>query len=441
MATRFTTFRYRFDRRVHEDAMLHQHAGASRFAFNQGLHFVKEALEQRKSDESIKVPWSDFDLINAFNKWKHTSAAGLDDNQKPGLPWKDTVCAQVFEEALVDAAKGLKAFVDSRRGKRKGKKIAFPKFKKKHKCRLSFRFRNKIQKGMSSIRVERRGVRLPKIGLLKVHDDTRKLRRILRRGGRIVFATVSFDQGAWYVAVNVEAKPLHPSQIHQKRTEKIGLDRGLTDFIVGANQHAEEIHRVKAPKPLKHSLRKLRIQNRSLSRKKKFSKNWVVAKKTLNQTHARIKNIRNDFLHKLSTRLIKNHDSLVIEHLNIAGLIKNPKMSRHIADAAWGEFARMLEYKAAWHGTELEKADRFFASTQTCSQCHRIREEKLTLKDRVFKCPHCGFTADRDVNAGASLAQQLEIGIAAAKRSEALKACGEESSGSMKMSSFGRPEA
>src|SRR6185437_14284117 len=110
MATRFTTFRYKFDLRAHEAPMLHQHAGASRFAFNQGLHFVKEALEQKKSDESIKIPWSDFDLINAFNKWKHTSAAGVDDNQKPGLTWKGTVCAQVFEEALVDAAKGLKAF-------------------------------------------------------------------------------------------------------------------------------------------------------------------------------------------------------------------------------------------------------------------------------------------------------------------------------------------
>jgi putative transposase len=434
---RFTTFNYGLDLRAGESDRNWQYAGASRFSFNQGLRFVKEALEQKKANDVVKVPWSDFDLINAFNKWKNTSAAGVDENGKPGLTWQKSICAQVFEEALVDASKGLRAFSDSKKGKRKGKTIAFPKPKKKHKCRPSFRFRNKVAKnGAASIRIENRTIRLPKLGVLKIHDNTRDLRRLLKRGGRILFATVHFEGNRWRVSINVEAGPLHPTQLHQRQTRAVGLDRGLSAFVVAADEYANEVDRVIAPKPLNKALKILRRKNRSLSRKKKFSKNWIHSKQSLNKTHATIKNIRRDFLQKLSTRLVKNHDHLVIESLNITGMIKNRRLSRHIADASWGEFARMLEYKAAWHGTKLEKADRFFPSTRTCSQCCK-KNDALALAERVFRCKFCGFTADRDVNAGACLANFLKISLAAAKHSEALNACGEESSGLMKMSSSG----
>ena len=434
---RFTTFNYSIDARPSEDPWLWQHAGASRFAYNQGIRFVSEALENRKTDSDVKVPWSSFDLINAFNAWKKSSAAGVDENGSIGLHWRDSVCAQVFEEGLVDLAKGLKGFSDSKKGKRCGKKIGFPKLKKKFKSRPSFRIRNKLKKnGLMDIRIDDRTIHLPKIGSLKINDDTRKLRQLLKGGARVMFATISFDGKRWRVALNVKAGPLHPKRLHQCYSEPVGIDRGLKAFIVVADKQANEIERVVAPKPLSRSLKILRRRNKTLSRKKKLSKNFIKAKCTLRRTHARITNVRRDFIQKLSTKLVKNHDNFVIESLNIAGLIRNPKLARHIADASWGDFGRMLEYKAIWHTAKLEQADRFFASTQTCSQCHRKRKIPLELSDRVFTCEYCEFTADRDVNAAACLANMIQINLAAAKRSEALNACGEESSGSMRMASL-----
>ena len=251
--------------------MLARHAGASRFAFNQCLQIVKTALTHRKTGPSVDVPWTGFDLINTFNAWKKTESAGrvfavgtegTIDTVVTGLAWRDEVCQQVFEEAAVDLGKGLKAWSDSRSGKRKGKRIGFPRFKKKTGAVPSFRLRNKHPKDKPpAIRIgdsqRPRSITLPGIGQIGVHDDTRRLRCMLTKNrAKILFATITQHAGRWWVSLNVEAAELHPAHQHPPRPDSdpgdwVGADRGLSAFLVAARPDGTEVDRITdAPKAL-----------------------------------------------------------------------------------------------------------------------------------------------------------------------------------------------
>jgi putative transposase len=261
---RHTTFKFCLDPAVEQCQVLARHAGASRFAFNQCLRIVKAALTVRKSDPSTDVPWTGFDLINTFNAWKKTEDAGrvfaVDtegsiDTVVTGLAWRAEVCQQVFEEAAVDLGKGLKAWSDSRCGKRKGKRVGFPRFKKKTGAAQSFRLRNRHRKDKpSAIRLgddnRPRSITLPGIGQIGVHDDTRRLRRMLTKNrAKILFATITHHAGRWWVSVNVEADELHPAHRHPLRPESdrggwVGVDRGLSAYVVAARADGEEVDRM-----------------------------------------------------------------------------------------------------------------------------------------------------------------------------------------------------
>jgi Helix-turn-helix domain len=190
---RHTTFRFALDPTPAQERSLMRHAGASRFAYNQALQLMTDALAACRIDPSVPVPWSGFDLINAFNAWKKTEAAGrvfavardgTTTKQVTGLAWRHQVAAQVFEEAAVDLSRALSAYTESRTGDRKGPRVGFPRRKRKESCRDSFRLRNRRNQGGSfRIRVGQghpRSVTLPTIGTIRVHDDTRHLRRLLR---------------------------------------------------------------------------------------------------------------------------------------------------------------------------------------------------------------------------------------------------------------------
>jgi putative transposase len=193
--TRQTTFSFTLDPTPEQEAALCRHAGAARFAFNQSLRLVVNALQAKKEQPEARVPWSGFDLINAFNAWKRSPEAGVDAEGNPGLPWRDEVCAQVYEESAVDLGRALEAVSAWRRGERKGKRPNMPRFKKKSTARRSFRLRNKGSGAKSAIRLGEgiaRSVRLPKLGTIAVRECTRKLRRMLSKArAKIWFATLS----------------------------------------------------------------------------------------------------------------------------------------------------------------------------------------------------------------------------------------------------------
>ncbi|MDT5389372.1 MAG: putative transposase, partial [Mycobacterium sp.] len=372
----------------------------------------------------VTVPWSGFDLINAFNAWKTTEAAGrvfvvdahgVAEMQVSGLTWRREVCQQVFEEAAVDLSKGLKAWSDSRASKRKGRRVGFPRFKKKTGSVPSFRLRNKHIKGRPpAIRVggndRPRSITLPGIGALGVHDDTRRLRRMLANGrAKICFATVSHHGGRWWVSLNVEAADLHPAHRHRPRDSGnndgwVGVDRGLSAFLVAATSDGTEVARIHdAPKALTNGMFKQRRLAKSLSRTRKGSSNRRDAAAKLGQHHHHVANVRRHFLHQVSNARVKTHDRLVIEDLNVSGMLANHHLARAISDAGWAEFARILAYKHTWRGGQLVVADRWYPSSKLCGQCGTVRSD-LTLADRVFTCG-CGHTADRDTNAATNLAR------------------------------------
>jgi putative transposase len=420
---RHTTFRFCLDATVEQQAVLVRHAGASRFAYNQCLQMVKTALTQHRIDPDSKVPWTKFDLINTFNAWKTTGSAGrlfavdregVAEETVTGLSWRGDVCQQVFEEAAVDCARALAAWSDSRSGKRTGRRVGFPRFKKKGGGTRGFRLRNKQAKGRkSAIQVGKthpRSVTLPGIGTIRVHDDTRRLRRMLAKDrAKILSATVSYSAGRWWISLTAEAADLHSAQRHPARADGdhsgwAGVDRGLSAFLVAATSDGCEVARVdNAPKALANGMRNQRRLAKSLSRKKKGSNRYNRAAVRLARHHKRVRNIRRHFLHAVSNELVKTHDRIVLEDLNVAGMLANRRLARAISDAGWAEFARQLRYKADWRGGEIATADRWYPSSQTCSQCHE-RTQGLTLADRVFTCS-CGHSADRDLNAAVNLAR------------------------------------
>lgn len=421
--SRHTTFRFCLDPTVEQLDVLARHAGAARFAFNQCLGMVKTAVNQRKADPAIDVPWTGFDLINTFNGWKKTQDAGrvftVDTTGEAqiivtGLPWRREVCQQVFEEAAVDCGRALAAWSDSRSGERKGKRVGFPRFKKKTAVVASFRLRNKHPKGRPpAIRVgdnnRPRSVTLPGIGQIGVHDDTRRLRRMLAKSrAKILFATVTHHAGRWWLSLNVQAADLHPAHQHRTRRPQdgggwVGVDRGLSALLVAATAHGHEVARITdAPKALAAGMRRQQRLAKSLSRKQKGSRNRRDAAARLGRHHHHVANVRRHFLHQVSNELVKTHNRLVIEDLNVSGMLRNHRLAQAISDAGWAELARLLRYKQAWRNGTIVIADRWYPSSKLCPACGAIHGD-LALADRVFTCG-CGHSADRDANAAVNLA-------------------------------------
>ncbi|WP_265521178.1 RNA-guided endonuclease InsQ/TnpB family protein [Oerskovia flava] len=311
---------------------LARHEGAARFAFNQGLRLhlnARNASKEGTDDGAVKIPWTGFDLINAFNTWKKTEDAGrrfvidgsgVAELEITGLAWRSEVSAQVFEEAVVDLGKALKAWTASRRGKRAGRPVGHPRFKKKNYERGSFRMRNKTSSTKTGERAtirlgeaEPRSVTLPGIGAIKVHDDTRRLRRMLDKGrARILFATVSRRGGRWRISLNVEAADLHPAAQHPARDDAghigwAGVDRGLHAPVVAALANGEQILRIdEAPKALRAAQPVTRRLQKSVSRKAKGSASRRAAVRRLARHHERVRARRHHFLHQVSNLLVKN---------------------------------------------------------------------------------------------------------------------------------------
>jgi putative transposase len=441
---RHTTFRYALDPTPAQDAQLARHAGARRFAYNQCLRLVKDALDARQRDPTAMVPWTGFDLIKMFNAWKTTEAAGRRFVAAPdgtittlvtGLPWRGEVSQQIFEEAAVDLSRGLAAWDASRKGERPGPKIEFPTFRRKTGSRPSFRLRDKGRSGRGYIRVgdrHPRSVTLPTLGNIRVHDNTRPLRRLLRPipqpdpttrqirripRARILFATVTRRADRWYVGVTVEAPDLHPTRQHQPRPASdhggwIGLDRGLTHLVVAATADRVDIGRFAPPRSLARALPRLRHRSRTLNRRRAGYARYGKASERLVRLHAHIANQRRWWLHQVTTQLVQTHDRLALETLATSNLLRNRRLARAIADAAWAELRWQLTYKQRWHNGQLRYADRWFASSKTCSGCHAVKPI-LRLAERVYRCEACGLVCDRDVNAAANLAAWAETQAAA----------------------------
>lgn len=211
--------------------------------------------------------------------------------------------------------------------------------------------------------------------------------------------------GRWTVSllVDVEIEPL------PKSPNQIGIDLGITSLVALSTGE-----KVANPKGFKAKSRKLKKAQKALSRKVKGSSNRYKARLKVAKVHAEISDARQDFLHKLTTRLVRENQTIAVEDLVVKNMVKNRKLSQAISDASWGEFVRQLEYKCDWYGRDFVKIDRWFPSSKRCGHCGHV-VEKLPLNIRSWTCPECGTEHDRDVNAANNiLAAGLAVSVCGA---------------------------
>ena len=231
-------------------------------------------------------------------------------------------------------------------------------------------------------------IKVPNLGLVRMREK-------LRHTGKILSAKIFKQGGKWFVSVAVELQNIIKPQ--PKTDKQVGIDLGITDLATLSNGE-----KIQAPKPLKRYLNKLKKASKCLSRKQKGSKNREKAKTKLSRLHFKISNIRKDFLHKLTTSLVKSYDVICLENLNIKGMVKNRKLSRAINDLGFYEFKRQLIYKANQWGKTVKELDRFYPSSKTCHNCN-YKLDNLLLSMRNWQCPNCHITHDRDINASINI--------------------------------------
>ncbi len=228
--------------------------------------------------------------------------------------------------------------------------------------------------------------------------------------GRILSASISREADRWYVSLTVERERPDPVPV---AGPVVGVDLGLSSFAVLSDGTVLE-----SPKALDRSLRRLQRVSKAHSRKQRGSHNRRKSAMRLARLHRRIRNQRQDFLHQATTALAKTKSVIVVEDLNVRGMVRNRHLARHISDAGWSEFRRMLAYKTEWYGSHLVVAPRFFASSKTCSACGAVKDE-LDLSERAYRCAECGMVLDRDLNAARNLAH-----LVAGSSPDTLNACG-----------------
>ncbi|HEU5228951.1 MAG TPA: transposase [Ktedonobacteraceae bacterium] len=353
-----------------------KHVGASRWAYNYGLRRKQEAYKAGQP-----TPYA-IDLHREINTLKQTD-----------IPWAYEVSKCSFQEALRDLENAFKHFFRKVALKKQGQwkgKCGYPKFKSKKRGLGSCRF-------TGSIRVYPDAIQLPRMGLLRLKEHG-----YLPMNAKIGSATISEKAGRWYVAICVHEEQAEPTQA---TGPIIGVDLGMKTLATCSDGTSHE-----NPKALRKRLNALRRLSRRHSRKVKGSQNRKKAQRRLSRMHARIANIRRDALHKATSQIVartkpdaERPSCIVIEDLNISGMLKNRRLSRAIADVGMYEFRRQLTYKATLAGCEVKVVSRWYPSSKTCSSCGTVRET-LGLDERVFVCLDCGYVADRDYNAARVLA-------------------------------------
>jgi putative transposase len=385
-------YRFALDPTPRQRRALASHCGAARRAYNWALNLVKQRLDQRAAGLDVEVPWTLPALRREWNRAKDQVA-----------PWWRANSKEAYNSGLDAMARALKNWSDSKHGRRRGPRVGFPRRKAKHRTRPSCRFTT----GTIRLEPDRHHVTLPRLGRLKTHESTRKLARRLEAGtARILSATVICTADRWFVSITVEV---------QRRTPKragigsvVGVDVGVQHLAVLSTGQV-----VRNPRPLDQAQRRLRWLNRQLARRhgprapdgtrRAPSAGWRQTQRRLAQVHARVANIRRNGLHQLSSELAGSHGTIVVEHLNVAGMARNRRLARAISDAGFAELRRQLTYKSQWYGSVLVTADRWYPSSKTCSACGAAKA-KLPLSARVFSCDACGIRIDRDLNAACNLA-------------------------------------
>jgi putative transposase len=301
-------------------------------------------------------------------------------NNNPDFQFYKAADSQSVKQAVYDAHTALMNFFHGR---------GFPNFKHRHRCLPKFFIiADRISVGTMQ-------VKLPKIGLMPTSEQ-------LPRNAKFYNSRVSFNNKYWYLSVGVE---IHPA-VSNSNGDHIGIDLGIKTLATLSDGRVYE--NPAKSKKVRKLTKKLKSAQRKRAKKYKkgdVTKNYLKAKKHEQHIYQKITNIRSNACHQMTADVVKTKPSvIVIEDLNVKGMLKNHKLARAIAEVSFAEIRRQLEYKCQRNGIELKVADRFYPSSKLCSVCG-CKKEKLSLSERTYHCEHCGATIDRDLNAAINLAK------------------------------------
>ncbi|NEQ75626.1 MAG: IS200/IS605 family element transposase accessory protein TnpB [Okeania sp. SIO2C9] len=304
---------------------------------------------------------------------------------KKELVWLKEVASTPLQQSLKDLDQAYKNFFDSCTGKRKGIKVKPPKFKSR-KSRQTARFVG------GNYKIGQDKIYLPKVGKIKIVWS----RKLPSEPSSLTITKDSANR--YFASFVVEINP----ELLPKTNNSIGIDLGISTFATLSNGD-----KINAPKPLKNNLKKLAKFQRKFAKTELGSKRREKARILIAKLHAKVKDIRTDFLHKLSTDLVKKYDKIVLEDLNVSGMVKNCKLARAISDLGWRQFRTLTEAKCEKYGKEFRTISRWEPTSQKCSNCG-FKGGKKELNVREWTCLNCGTFNDRDVNAAINILNVIQ---------------------------------
>ncbi|MBV8528736.1 MAG: IS607 family element transposase accessory protein TnpB [Candidatus Dormibacteraeota bacterium] len=416
-------FRFALDPARTQRRALAAHCGAARFAFNWGLEQVQASLALREFElcmfgevRSESLGWSLPELRREWNRSKELVA-----------PWWGEHSKEAYSSGLAALAAALRGWRASRSGERAGAAVGFPRFRKRGR-RDSCRFTT------GPVRVDDpRHITLPRIGRLRTAEATVALQRRLTAGtARILAATIARDADRWFVAFTCEVDGAVVAD--NGRRDTVGVDLGV--HTLAALSTGELVPSVR---PLRREERRTRRLQRTVGRRRKGSARRRRAVGHLARAHRRVASVRRHHLHVLTTRLAQSHGRIVVEDLNVRGMIRSARgtlsqprrrvraragQNRAVLECGFAELRRLLDYKCRWYGSTLVVADRWFPSSRRCSGCGTVRGD-LPRRERVFRCGRCSLELDRDLNAARNLVRWAEAHDVAASAVETQNARGE----------------
>lgn len=425
-----------------QEELLRRYAGAARWAYNHAIAekirahqeyraqvdaLVASGIPEDEARKQVKVPLPTKPSIQ--KEWVRTrgdSRKGID-----GIcPWWWEVNNYCFQSAFTDADAAWKNWLDSLHGKRAGRRMGYPRFKKKGRCRDSFRIHHNAKAPSIRLTTYRR-LNIPKFGEIRIHGSGKRLAKMVAAGKAVIQSvTVSRSGHRWFASVLCKITvnlPDRPSR-RQRTNGTIGVDIGVIHAMafskpVDLKDGKGPRDVVDNPRHLSAAMRRLKRAQRALSRTQPGSRRRERAQRRVARLHALVAQRRATWLHHISKRLTTSFATIVIEDLDVVNMTRSARgtrenpgrnvrakagLNRSILDVAPGEFARQLDYKASWYGSKVHRVDRWFPSSKTCSVCG-WQNPSLTLAERLFKCDHCGTVIDRDINAARNIAAQDSV--------------------------------
>lgn len=369
-----------------QEVFFKKSCGVARFSYNWGLSRWKELYEAGE-----KVSY--YSLDKELRRLKHTQFTFIEEVGK---------CCHQY--AIVNLNRAFQGFFK--------KQSRYPKFKKKG-MKDSFVCIENNDQYINHLLINKK-LWVPKLGYVKTAENFRFI------NSKVLSIKIVRRANLWFTVINCEIEK-EDIPVKNENQVIVGIDLGISNLVTTSNDKFYQ-----NPKALKSKLKQLKRYHKSLSRKKKGSNNYNKQKIKLSRLYYKISCIRETNIHQITREIVDNSDIIVLEDLNVRGMVKNKHLSQSISDSNFGEIRKQFEYKCNWNNKQFILADRFYPSTKTCSNCGNLKSN-IKLSDRVYICDNCNLELDRDLNAALNLKQYGINLLTTTSKSEESKASGEES--------------